>query len=607
MTIRFVVGSLLLALIAGCGADKARSLLPVDIEPVDVAGIANVNIYVRQGDVNVYSDQLDWTAPAGQAAKLGLYLDRTISGAVTVEATGIDERGQIIGQTDSQPATITPGKTAAVVTLRMMKSGGGMGDGGADMGTPAGDGPAPDAGPPTDMAAPSDGPAPDAGATPDAGPDVSVGLTWKPGENVEKDMLNRSFWPAVATDAKGNVLLSWNETNVLKVRRYDAATRTWQASKTVESMGSIDEVAIRMSPDGHATAIWNQNVNDVMLPLAGVWAAHSKDGGNTWSAPKQVHSGRQYGEIELVVAASGDARATWEETPVMPNLRSVWSARYDEATGLWSDVAMVRMGEDTDYRFQKIAMDQQGNGLLVWMQADAMGNGNIWASSFAAKQPLRTPQLLDTLVTGDTDDPAVAMAADGSRGIVVWGQNAPTGTDVMASEWTPAGGFAAPAKIVGTSNYTGAHAVVIDHTAAVTAAWTQPFANGRANLVAVRRPAGQAWGEVTPMETTNQSPSEFDKYPYPEMGVDAAGNVHVAWTRKMNADEKEFTYAAVVRRFSMGKWENEVIVGHKAKLRALNPAIAVSPNGTAAVTWFYSDLHDTGDTDAYNVFAALFQ
>lgn len=595
---------LALAVAAGCGNEK-RSLVPVDIEAGTVTGIGSVNVYVRQGGADVEAKQIAWDRPPGEVLKVGIYLPAAVSGTVTVEATALDVTGYIIGASDKVDVAVSPGKEAGVVTLRLNKVAGG----GADGGVTDAAGPTPDGAPAPDMAVvpPTDGPGAEGGAA-DAGVDVSVGLTWKPAENLENDVTSASRWPSAAIDGKGNALVAWTESNEVRVRRYDVDMKTWAAAVVVERTGSIDEVAIKMAPDGHATVMWTQNFNQVPMGQGGVWSSHSRDSGKTWTPPKQVHLGYVFGEIELVVAHDGDARAAWEEIPPSPNMRTLWSAHYDDGTGMWSDVAAVRQGEDTNYRYQKIAMDSRGNGLLTWVQNDSMGEYSTWVTSFQGGQPLKVPQVLDTLTTGRVDDPAVAMMVDGSRGIVIWGQVGTPGADLMFSDWTPAGGFAAPARILNNPQWTGAHAVAIDHLGVVTAVWTQPIASGRSNLVALRRPAGQPWGnDVVPLESSNQAPPETDKYPYAELGVDGAGNVHAAWHRKMLAPEADNTYGAVVRRFAMGKWEAEVIVGSKPRLRAFYPSIAVSTGGKAVVAWWYGDPHQTGDKDTFNAFAALFQ
>jgi hypothetical protein len=605
---RIALASVVLALAAlGCGDDKARSLLPIDIVPAaDVTGVANVHVVVTHGQ-GMTDQHVTWDRPAGETLKVAIYLPSSVEGAVSVSATAADASGAVVGVTGSQMATVSPGQVAAVVTLQLRRAEPGMGDAGMPADAAAGE-----TGAPADAALVPDGGATEAGADAapgdsaapaDTAPDLPVSLTWKPGEPLENDIVSRSFSPTVGIDGQGNALVAWSERSALKTRRYDVATKAWGDPKTVENKGSVGWVRLRMAANGYAVVVWGQAVGDVPMGDEGVWASSSRDGGNTWSPPKQVHRGPQYAEIVLAISRTGDARIAWEES--MANMRTLWSARFDEGTGTWNDVAAVRPGEDTDYRYPKIAMDARGNGLLAWLQDDAQGEQSIWASSFQVGKALDAPALMDTH-TGRADDPAVALMPDGSRGILVWGQSHPSGGDVMYRDWTPAGGFGSPTLMTTNPDWTGAHAVVMDHAATTTVTWSQPIASGKANVVVIRRLANQPWGAVEPLETSNQAAQRTDEYGYPAMGIDAIGNVHVTWARRMSATDP-VTYSAVTRRYSGGLWQPEVTVGMKTGLRANDPEVAVSESGRAAISFYYYHPMGTQDPTAYTTFAALFQ
>jgi hypothetical protein len=293
------------------------------------------------------------------------------------------------------------------------------------------------------------------------------------------------------------------------------------------------------------------------------------------------------------------------------NIDSLWSAYYDDISGNWGGAAMVKVGNNPYDRFPKLAMDNAGNGLLVWIQGDTATmdtQDSTYGASFTVNQPLKPFQLLEMYTGNNTDAPAAAMAPDGSRGVAIWVQRGTgsNGYDLVTSELT-GGTFKAPEKFMTFPSFVSDPAVVIDQTGTLTAVWSQPLTSNKVNLVAARRPAGQAWGSPTAIETTNQSGGFTDEDPVARVGKDAAGNVIVAWSRKLKPDMMDNNFGIVARRFSAGMWEAEKVLAMKDGLTASDPELAVSENGRAVVGFVYFDIGMTGDPDTYNMFAALFK
>jgi hypothetical protein len=598
----------LLALGAGCGSStKARSLLPVDITASpDVGTIAQVEVVITQGADTVTTKKLPWTAAAGQPLKVGLYLPDYVDGAVAVDANALDASDQVIGAATPQPATVHSGQTSEVVSLHIDRKGSSGGDGGVE----------PDGAVPPDGGVEPDGATvPDAGdaatnsdVPPDAGaPDVPTGLTWGPAENLEHDSLSRSRQPNVAIDGQGNVLVAWSEGTGIRTKRWDAATKMWGDAKMVENHGDINTVSLGMGVNGHATIVWNQYPPSVMPTEAGLWASHSKDGGNTWSPPHLVHNGQMYYRAALAVSRDGHARAAWEESPTGSNTDSLWSASYDDVTGTWSNVAMVKLGNNSYERYPKIAMDAKGNGILVWIQGeDPSSDASTYGASFTVNQPLVNVQVLDTLMGFDTESPAVAMTSDGSKGVAIWVQTGNSGYDLDTADFVN-GAWKAPEKMMSFPSFVSDPAVVLDQAATLTAIWSQPLTSGKSNLVAARRAAGQPWGAPTALETTNQAGGYTDEDPIATAGRDSAGNVFVAWSRKLKPDRMEFSFGIVTRRFAGGTWQPEQALAMKDGIRASDPELAVAEDGRAAIAFYYYDPNNTGDVDTFNTFAILFR
>jgi len=268
---------------------------------------------------------------------------------------------------------------------------------------------------------------------------------------------------------------------------------------------------------------------------------------------------------------------------------------------------MVKLGNNSYNRYPKIAIDASGGGLLVWLQGDGMSSeDSTWGASFALNQPLKNVQVLDNFTGNDTDGAAAAVTSDGSKAVAIWVQRGSGNYDLVTSDYV-AGAWKAPEKVMSFPSFVSDPAIVLDQASTVTAVWSQPLTSGKSNLVAARRLAGQAWGAPTALETTNQAGGYTDEDPVPIAAVDVAGDVFVAWSRKLNADMKEHSFAIVTRRWAGGMWLPEQVLAMKMGIRASDPELAVSDDGHAAISFYYWDPDDTGDADAFNTFADLFR
>ena len=617
VTLSPIAVALLLA--AACSGSTSRALVPVDISAGTVAGIKTVDVTVFEvpGDTELKKQTFDWTAAAGMPLKVGLYLRDGFSGSIAVRAWANDGTGKPIGSSQRATGTATKGERSAIITLNLVPdtSGGdaGAGTGGAG-GTAGGSG-----GSGGSTGGTGGGTGGTGGATggtggggtdgPDAGGDVSgdvppvISATWMPGEDIEKDPLAPSAWPDVAIDDAGNVLVVWREGSVIRVRRYNGATRTWDAVKTLDDRGPSGVVQVAMA-GRHALATWHLSTSEAPMGTRGMWMSYSANGGVDWSPRIHIHDGPVYYEHYVAIAANGFGRVVWQESA--NNLNTLWTAHHDPAGAGLGGVAMVRMGDDVNERYPRLAIDNAGTGLITWIQDDPTGNDSVWGASFTGAT-LATPQLLDSYTTDNVSYPDVHIAATGGRGMAVWQQrNGTDSADLYAADWVAGEGWKPPARVLNAS-WVSAPAVVVDRAGNATVAFTQPITGYKWNVIGTRRPAGGSWAAPQPLETANQAPGRTDEDPYADLGVDTAGNVHAVWRRKTSATANVFI--AVARRYSAaaGTWEPEVVLGQIPMLRVSDPELAVGDDGRAVAAFYFQDPAQTANLSSFNVFVALYR
>jgi hypothetical protein len=341
------------------------------------------------------------------------------------------------------------------------------------------------------------------------------------------------------------------------------------------------------------------------MMLRGVWASRSTDGGVTWSAPGRVHDGPARYNLTAGISDTGVIRAGWEEADYLNSETVVWSGLFNPPTNNWLAAAVAPATNVIHEHYTRLAMDGSGAGVLVFIDetSAAMDTTRLWAVAFSGSMPMPSPKML--AMTPDSLNfyrPVVTVAPGGQRLAVLVVEDMTTSETLWMHELDK-GTWNAPLKV--TNAYgVYAPAAVMDGNGVTTAAWMQSLANGNYGVLAARRDSTGAFGAAMPIETTTiASNAASDDGPAPHLGVDGMGRVFGTWNRKIMATG---TFPAVVRRFADGAWGPETLFEIKKDLGYANPAIAVAPNGNAAIATVVENPRQITDPSVYNVFVALF-
>jgi hypothetical protein len=643
------------AFAVACSSDK-KTLVEVQVSLGDgVATPSDVSVTVTP----VNSAQLgpwifSWSQAQNGTLFAGVFLPDSAAGKVIIAATGAVPDATVAG-TASVAETIHAGQTNGpyALILEIPSSGGDAGvpdtgaevvpivpdGGGADLlvvdgrgaesavpdggggpesGLPSGDGgDAPvDGNLPDTFLPSSDGPGVDAPinsdtapATPDAAPDGSPPLTWQPATNVEKDVVARSFGPAIAVEPlTENVFVAWYESGKVKVLRYDRTGGTWSATKTLEDRGSPYGVGIGTDASGHIIVAWYQDARASDPALPGVWISHSSDG-TSWSPPQQVVPGTVVDEydgrdsLHLAVARNGIARMVYSlKTGVNPDQVGLYTAFFD-GTSWTANPDPVddpnNPNSTSPYSADpQLAIGGTGDGVVVfdaYNSSDAGKAINVGVVNLIGST--RTPpQIVSNNTAGGTGDRFVSMNAS-SETVVVWVDD----VGLLASTYKSGGTWSTPQKIRDSGEFFFM-TTVLDNDGFLTAAWDQAIANGSYNVMAIPGKVGGTWSDLVPLETDNVAPDLTSELAQPKLAVDAHGNVVAGWSKKIN----DTTWAACARRLQGTEWQPQVELGKKSGLQASDPVVAVADSGFGAAAFEYYDFGGkTTDTDVYSVEVAF--
>ncbi|MBN2574738.1 MAG: hypothetical protein JXP73_09240 [Deltaproteobacteria bacterium] len=652
-----LVLALATTLLAACSTSDDRSLVLLDVQlAADAPTPETIRLTVSAGTV-VKTADVPWAKAVNGVLQVGLFVPEGVAGPVTVVAQGL-VGGAVVAEGTHGPVALKTGGSVGpfplVLYVPVAPPPGG--DAGAEVGADAGvtedappgeaggidaTGPSPgrDATPsearPSDLL-PVDGGQPDAPADVPLSPDgpvdypateidggadatpppVDSGLeseagqapTWHPAENVENDLLSRSFYPSLAVDpVSEHVYVAWEESTAIKVKRWNRGTATWEKTFTIDNRGSPAGATLGADGKGNVILAWLQEAMGGDTTLHGVWVSQTADG-LSWTSPVHVASGKIYGDPQLAVARNGTARLVYgrqTETNIMP----LFTAYYDGVA--WTENPdIIDPVDHSSGQDPRLAIDASGNAILVFDKEDGDGKDSVAAVTMTG-QTFSDPVILDanTVHYVYLDQRSVAMNRKG-EGVVVWSEYTNTTSYDMvmyARSYNPSVGWSSQSPaIVSSGDIYGVRAVM-DEQGVVTIAWQQTIASGMMNTMAIRGTLTGTWSDVAVLETDNTTGYLLTELARPQLAVDASGNVLIVWRKEIDTAEL-VTYGAYASRYADGAWLPQFRLGQKTGYNVLTLSLSVADSGLGAAAFVYtSNTGDASDPDSYNTHVAFFR
>ena len=115
----------------------------------------------------------------------------------------------------------------------------------------------------------------------------------------------------------------------------------------------------------------------------------------------------------------GNAIAVWKQYD--GTRYNILANRYTFGSG-WGTAGLIETDNAGDATYPQVAMDQDGNAIVVWMQYDGTRN-NIWANHFDGNTyTWGMAQLIETDNAGDAMYPQIAMDPLTGYAVAVWQQ-----------------------------------------------------------------------------------------------------------------------------------------------------------------------------------------
>ncbi len=248
-----------------------------------------------------------------------------------------------------------------------------------------------------------------------------AGTGWGTAELIETDNAGYALYPQVAVDTSGNAVAVWRQSDgprySIWANRYVVGTG-WGEAEVIETdnTGNAYSPQVAVDTSGNAVAVWYQSDGTRYSIWANRYVA-----GTVWGEAELIETddngNAEYPQV--AVDTSGNAVAVWYQSDGVTH-DSIWANRYVAGTG-WGTAELIKTDNAGDARSAHVAVDPIGNAVAVWCQSYDFMRYNIWANRYVAGTGWGTAELIET-DNGDVNNPQVAVDTNGNA-VVVWVQH----------------------------------------------------------------------------------------------------------------------------------------------------------------------------------------
>jgi hypothetical protein len=248
--------------------------------------------------------------------------------------------------------------------------------------------------------------------------DAALG-TWGVVQTISDNTTDANF-SQVAVDPEGNAVAVWYQFDGSHVsiysNRYDAISGMWGMAQVIEgNTGEAYNPQVAVDPDGNAVAVWMEEEGGNFNIYSNRYDAPS----DTWGTPQAIEGNTGNAlDPQIAVDPSGNAVAVWHQYD--GQYWNIYFNRYDALLDEWGTAQTIE-GNTRNAFYPQVAVDPSGNAVAVWHQSDG-SYGSIYSNRYnSLSGTWGSAQTIESN-TGDAFYPQVAVDFQGNA-VVVWEQN----------------------------------------------------------------------------------------------------------------------------------------------------------------------------------------
>jgi hypothetical protein len=369
------------------------------------------------------------------------------------------------------------------------------------------------------------------------------------------------------------------------------AQLTFSAAKNVSNNADFSVTPLAaVDAAGNINVVWEDDTAN----NSNILFSRSTDSGATWSTPRNLSGSTGYSfSPRIAVDNNGGINVVWVDNT--PGNQDVFFSRSTDGGASFS--APQNLSNDTpDSASPQVGVDGSGNISVVW-ENDDITYGIMYRHSTdgVSFSPVAN---LATNATGSFG-PQMAIGVDGSIS-VVWEDDFNFQSDISFSRSTDNGAtFSAPKNLSSNSGNSFSAQVAVDLSGNIEVAWTDNTPGNNDILF-----THSSDGGVTFASTKNVSSSAGDSG-NPLVGVDASGNIYVAWQDNVPPATNKDVYLA--RSTDGGASFSTANLSNNSG-NSINPFMSVDAGGGINLVWMdrtpgNASIFFTRSTDAGATFS----
>lgn len=351
----------------------------------------------------------------------------------------------------------------------------------------------------------------------------------------------------------------------------------WGTAELIESdnSGGADNAQVAMNDSGNAVAVW-AHFDGIRY---NIWANYYT-AGSGWGTAEKIETDDMYDALypQVAIDSSGNVIAVWQQKQTADTLINVWSNRYTVGSG-WGTNQLLDSEEAGDVYNPVVAIDANGNAMVVWAQFDGSWN-NIWANRYVSGSGWTTATVIESNnISPGGNYPEIAFDSSGNA-IVVWYENDGSWDSIYSNYYTVDVGWGA-SQLIESGNAGGAlnPQIAVSSSGNAIAVWHQ--SDGAVyNIVANRYTAGSGWGTEEKIETDDVGDA-LD----PEVVIDSSDNAIAVW----NQTDGTRTNIIANHYTTLSGWGTAAKIEYDDAGDALGAIIALDSSSNAIVVWYQSD------------------
>jgi len=239
--------------------------------------------------------------------------------------------------------------------------------------------------------------------------------------------------PAVAVDSQGHGFAAWRDATGVWVRAIDlgAANPVVGASVQLATVPGSSRLRMTMSPNGHALLTWLESGGATLRAARFVPGASAGTG--SWSSPETAAAGVKLQMSQSVaVDDSGNGFIVWREDGASYPRPIVASVHYGTSSG-WSAVTQLSEPNSSAW-WSDVAMNAAGRGAVIWGVESPTWKHEVWTRVYengAWGSPTRVQQPKDQFSVDDAG--AISVADNTTQDIAAaWFASATSNWGVFA-------------------------------------------------------------------------------------------------------------------------------------------------------------------------------